>query len=350
MVVPRRPRLTVVLAAVAAGVLLLVVGGIVLQRQQVAQDRRTPGTLSASRWRVTDASSGPGYAGVERLAVAAFPAALRTATPSRVPAGATGEIGSVVIPATVSHFVARPAIISLPPAALVPHPRPLPVVIAFSGQSRGAGPQDLALKAHLGRIMAGIAAQHHGVAPIVVVPDQLGPGSGNPMCVDSAHFGRVATYVMTDVRTWILGHLPVTASRAGWTVAGFSEGGTCAIQFGAAHPDVFGSIVDVSGELAPTNGTLQHTVAAGFGGERTAYLHATPFWILAHHRYRHEAAYFAVGALDSRYGPVAPRMAAHAHAAGMTVRFRSIPHDAHRWITGIAGLTWGLTAVAQAET
>lgn len=303
-------------------------------------------TGSLAKWQPTVTDSGAGYAGVTKLQIPVFPEVLRSdaGVTSRLPA--EGTIGSVVIPATTSHFIARPAVVYLPPAALVPQPRLLPVVVAFSGQSPGAGPQDLALKAHLAATMDTIAAQHGGVAPIVVVPDQLGPATGNPMCVDSEHFGNVATYVMTDVRRWILRHLPVETSRTDWTVAGFSEGGTCAVQFGAAHPGVFGSIVDVSGELAPTNGTLAHTIAVGFGGNRTAYLHATPYWLLAHHRYADEDAYFAVGGLDKHYGPVAPLMAAHAMAAGMTVGFHVVPHDGHWWITGTAGLAWGLGQLA----
>jgi S-formylglutathione hydrolase FrmB len=54
-------------------------------------------------------------------------------------------------------------------------------------------------------------------------------------------------------------------------VAGFSEGGTCAIQFGAGFPALFGSIVDVSGQVRPLNGSVTHTVRVGFGGSAAAY-------------------------------------------------------------------------------
>lgn len=303
----------------------------------------SPGTPSAT-WTVRRIGSGPGYAHVPRLRIPAFPVSLRTSpvrSPSPLPAH--GIVGSVVIPATRSHFTARPALVYLPPAARVPQPGLLPVIVAFSGQSRGAGPLDLERFGHLRALMDGIASKHGGVAPIVVVPDQLGPASGNPMCVDSKRMGHVATYVLQDVRRWILGRLPIEADRRHWTVAGFSEGGTCAIQFAAARPDVFGSLVDVSGENAPANGDLAHTIAVGFGGSRTSYLHATPAWLLAHHRYVDEDAYFAAGARDRHYGPVAPMMARRAATAGMTTYRLRIPRLGHNWRTAQAGLRWAFT-------
>ncbi|MDQ1582946.1 MAG: hypothetical protein QOF36_1000, partial [Microbacteriaceae bacterium] len=59
------------------------------------------------------------------------------------PAGmpAQGRIGTVDIPGTVSHFNARPAVVYLPPAALVADPPTLPVMIVFSGQP--GSPADL---------------------------------------------------------------------------------------------------------------------------------------------------------------------------------------------------------------
>ena len=47
---------------------------------------------------------------------------------------AHGTVGTVTIPGATSHFAARQAIIYLPPAALVPDPPTLPVVMLFAGQ------------------------------------------------------------------------------------------------------------------------------------------------------------------------------------------------------------------------
>jgi hypothetical protein len=329
------------LALVAVGVALVVPPaslpvGSVTSLLATGAGARTPG------WGPIGLNRGPGYKGIARWTVPALPADDGGARPSP-PTRATGVVGSVVIPGARSGFAARPAIVYLPPAALTAHPLRLPVVIALSGQSRGAGPLDVFAKGRIAAIMDGIAKRHGGVAPIVIVPDQLGPGSPNPMCVDS-RLGDVATYLTTDVRDWALTHLPVATDRADWTIAGFSEGGTCAIQFGAGRPDLFGSLVDISGEEAPRNGTLAHTVAVGFGSVQ-AYAAASPFHLLSTHRYRDTEAFFAAGALDHRYGPVAVQMAAHAARAGMTVRTRTIAHLAHTWVTAGIGLRWGLDSL-----
>jgi S-formylglutathione hydrolase FrmB len=344
-----RPRSGTALRMLALGVAaaLLIGAPTVLSRAApIARPRSGTSTPTASfpaaTWSARTVTSGPGYARIPRLRIPVFPAALRRTTLRRpVALPRHGLVGSVVIPAVRSHFVARPAIVYLPPAARVAQPELLPVVVAFSGQSTGAGPRDLVWSGHLQRLMDGIAARHHGVAPIVVVPDQLGPASANPMCVDSKRLGHVATWVLDDVRRWILDRLPVETGRRRWTVAGFSEGGTCAVQFALTRPDVFGSFVDVSGESAPTNGSRSHTIAVGFGGSERAYLRATPAWLLSHHRYPDEDGLFAVGALDRTYGLVQPVMVRRARAAGLTTGELTIRGMAHSWLTADAGLRWG---------
>jgi enterochelin esterase-like enzyme len=260
----------------------------------------------------------------------------------RPPAGmpATGTVGTVRIPGTVSHFAARRAYVYLPPAARVAHPPQLPVVVALSGEP--GGPIDVIDAGHLDQTMNRIAAAHAGVAPVVVIPDQLGAKASNPMCVDSP-LGHAATYVSVDVRRWILAHLPVSHARQAWTVAGFSEGGTCAIQFGARYPAIFGSIVDVSGQVRPVNGSVGHTIRTGFGGSVAAYHRESPLGLLAAQRFPRTRALFAAGALDTRYSPMMRRVATAAKAAGMRVSTREVPGGAHNWRMASVGLAWGMS-------
>ena len=359
----RRHRLT---AGVAAGMTLALVMMTVVAavgtREAGAAPSQTPATQSGPRqaatvtvtpppivttaaWRPTVLHDGIDYSRITRVSIPAFPRVLRgdvARKPHAMPA--RGLIGSVRIPGTASHYAARAAVIYLPPAALVPQPKLLPVVVMFSGQTRGAGPYDAVWDGDLGPMMDAIAARHHGVAPIVVVPDQLGSFTGNPMCIDSP-LGHVATYVMHDVRDWILGHLPVETDRTRWTVSGFSEGGTCAIQFASQHPDVFGSFVDVSGERAPLNGSVKHSIAVGFGGDAQAWEHAGPTWVMAHTTYQDEEAYFAVGALDREYGPVMPVIAAQAAAAGMTTHQYRVQGPTHNWHVADMAFAWGFHAL-----
>ncbi|WP_186315256.1 esterase family protein [Curtobacterium sp. BH-2-1-1] len=255
-----------------------------------------------------------------------------------------GRLLHVTIPATRSHFTARPGLLWLPPAALVPDPPALPVVVLLPGQSRGSGPEDLETGGHLTETMDAVAAMHAGLAPIVVVPDQLGPDSGNPMCVDGP-LGNSRTYLEQDVPAWITSHLRVQTGASAWTIGGFSQGGTCAIQLGAGDPGRFGNIIDVSGELGPTLGSPGESIARGFSGNAAAYRAAQPEALLAAHGpYRDSSAFFTAAQLDGRYGPAMPVVAAHAAAAGMHVTTWVIPGVKHNWLNArtaiAAGMAW----------
>lgn len=253
-----------------------------------------------------------------------------------------GRLLRVTIPATKSHFSARQALLYLPPAALTANPPSLPVDVLLSGQSRGAGPDDLQNAGHVEQTMDALATLDRGLTPIVVVPDQLGPQSANPMCVDGA-LGNSRTYLTQDVPAWVTTHLKVQTGAAAWTIGGFSQGGTCAIQLGAGDPSRFGNLIDVSGEEGPSLGTDAKTIAEGFGGSRAAWAAAQPAALLrAGTPFRATNAFFAAGALDHRYGPVMPGMAARARAAGMHVVTWVVPGGVHGWLTARAALAAGI--------
>ncbi len=108
-----------------------------------------------------------------------------------------------------------------------------------------------------------IAARHHGLAPIVVMPDQLEAASNNPMCLDGP-LGNSATYLTQDVPKWVRANLHAATRASDWAIAGFSQGGTCALQLGATFPDRFGSWIDVSGQRGPTLGDEGDTIKRGF--------------------------------------------------------------------------------------
>jgi len=252
-----------------------------------------------------------------------------TTTPAGSPP--RGLVGTVTIPSTESHFAARPAYVYLPPAALAAHPPALPVLILLSGQP--GGPENMAQSGKVRATFDAFAAAHHGFAPIVVIPDQLGEPQSNPMCVDSA-LGNVATYLTVDVPDWIRTHLTVQTAPAAWAIGGFSEGGTCSIQFGAGHPELYGGIFDISGQLAPANGTLQQTIDRGFGGSAAAYRAATPLSLLAAGTpYRNTVAVFVSGQFDTKYGPQSDAVSAAARRAGMRVTRAVSPGTAHDWHT-----------------
>jgi S-formylglutathione hydrolase FrmB len=167
------------------------------------------------------------------------------------------------------------------------------------------------------------------------------------MCVDSK-LGNAATYITADVPAWISSHLAVQPHPAGWGVGGFSEGGTCSIQFGAARPDLFGTIIDISGQSVPSNGTLTNTIKVGFSGSKAKYHAAAPANLLKRHApYHHTVALFSYGALDARYGPQTRLVASEAKAAGMRTQLIVAPASAHDWHTVNFALKASIALVAQ---
>ena len=260
-----------------------------------------------------------------------------------------GTVGSVTIPGTVSHFAARSAVVYLPPAALVAGAPRLPVLEMLSGQP--GGPSNLITSGALATILDRFAAAHHGLAPIVVVPDQLGSPQLNPMCVDSV-LGNSATYLTVDVTNWITRHLHVLPSGADWAIGGFSQGGTCSIQLGTKYRELFGSILDIAGELAPHHGSIPATIASAFGGSAAEYTAATPLTLLASGApYADTLGIFVIGQNDARFGAASLTVSKAAEAAGMTMHHLVSPGTAHDWKTvqfgirtamPLLGDRWGL--------
>jgi len=261
----------------------------------------------------------------------------------------TGTVGYVTIPGTVSHFAARSAVVYLPPAALVSGAPRLPMLELLSGQP--GGPSNLITSGAMASILDQFAAAHHGLAPIVVVPDQLGSPQLNPMCVDSV-LGNSATYLTVDVTNWITHHLHVLPSGADWAIGGFSQGGTCSIQLGTKYRGLFGSILDIAGELAPHHGSIPATIASAFGGSAAQYHAATPLSLLASGApWTDTLGIFVIGQNDARFGVASSAVSKAAEAAGMTMHHLVSPGTAHDWKTvqfgirtamPLLGDRWGL--------
>jgi len=242
---------------------------------------------------------------------------------------ATGTFSRVTIPATVSGFKARQAMVYLPPAALVTDPPQLPVIIALSGQPGTT--VDMFTSGGLLDIVEAYQSTHDGLAPIVVSPDQLGSPDDNPMCADS-DLGENETYLVTDVLDWIHGTLPVDTDAAHTALIGFSQGGTCVTQLGFGHPDVFGNLVPISPEEVPTMG--DDTVDAAFHGDEAAYQAIQPLTRLAAHGpYQDLNADFYVGEDDADYVPATSTLSAAATAQNVHVTTTLSPGTAHDYYT-----------------
>jgi S-formylglutathione hydrolase FrmB len=267
--------------------------------------------------------------------------AVPSLAPSDTPAGSALTRGTVLsrrIAGLVSGFQARPALIYLP--TLVrrdPHVK-LPVLELLHGTP--GSPQDWISGTDLRQTAGAFAAHHNGRAPIIVMPDINGAEGADTECV-SSNGADVESYLTTDVPRYLLAHFPVSPDRRRWSVAGLSEGGTCALMLALRHPRGFPIFGDLSGLARPTVGEQDdpaRTIARLFGGSRAAYDRHDPLWLLAHHTYPSVAGWLECGAQDRQSRHDQAELVQAARVAGVRVHASTIPggHDWAVWSTALA--------------
>lgn len=254
------------------------------------------------------------------------------------PAGmaAAGVVTHASIPGLTSGFDAGDAWLYLPPAYGSTPRALLPVLILLSGQP--GEPRNWFDGSNLAGVMDAYAAAHSGLAPVVVVPDWVGNGIGNPMCVDSVGGAKDFSYLTVDVRNWITATLQVDLDPAHWAVGGLSAGAICAVQVATLDPDAFPTFLAFSSQDQPTLGDHQDTVDTLFGGNEAAYDAINPIAVMARRTFPLSAGLFAVGASDADYGESTRTLYAAAAAAKMDVRFVELPggHDSPFWASALA--------------
>lgn len=247
-----------------------------------------------------------------------------------------GVTRSVTIPSHNSHFQARTAIVYLPPAALVKNPPQLPIMIMLAGQP--GSPSRFFNASDIVALLNKYAHEHHGLAPIVLSPDQNGATTHNSLCANTPVYGNAETYLTKDVPDWVRTHLPVSKDPKMWMMGGFSQGGTCATQLVPAYPKIFGSIFSAGGELAPTYKNRQETIARYFHGDSQRYEQHVPATIMRRNAPLRQSYYAVAGAWDPKSQSNQATIAQAAHKAGMNVLTMLAPTSGHDWHTVQAGL------------
>ncbi|MGW2374612.1 alpha/beta hydrolase-fold protein [Kitasatospora sp. NPDC001683] len=254
-----------------------------------------------------------------------------------------GTVSVVPIPGTKSGFKARDAYVYLPPAYQAT-PRPLlPVVVMLSGQP--GAPGDWVLSGQINQSLDAFAAEHGGLAPIVVMADQLGSTWANTLCLDSK-IAKAQTYLAVDVPNWIHKNLQTAAGRKSWAIGGASMGGTCALQLGVNAPDVYGTVLDMSGQEEPTLGTREDTVKAAFGGDEAKFEAVDPLHVMARGRFPDTNVAFVVGENDREFRPQMEKVYQAAQAAGTKAKFELMP-GAHGWVVFRPGIVQQIPWLAQ---
>jgi S-formylglutathione hydrolase FrmB len=236
-----------------------------------------------------------------------------------------GTLAEIDIPATVSGFRHRKAWVWLPPAWT--GQSPLPVIVLLAGAP--GTPSDWLRSGRALEIADAWAATHHGVAPIMVVPDQNGTVTTDTECVDKPG-RRAETYVAVDVTRFVISTFGASRDPANWAVVGMSEGATCALVLGLRHPDVYGGFADLSGAIAPSIGSPRATRLALFGGSLARQREYDPQWLLR--RPRCGFAWFDAGTDDHTSLMAATTLSREARRAGLDVVFRTRPGGHSYWV------------------
>lgn len=240
-----------------------------------------------------------------------------------------GRLLSVDIPNPASKFRARKGLVWLPPAALAKRPPKLPVMVILAGQP--GSPTRFFTASDTIDDLTKYANEHDGLAPIVVSPDQNTASSRNSLCSDTTRWGKAETYLTRDVPDWIRANLPVSRDPADWTIGGFSQGGTCSTQLGPNHPELYGNVLAVDGEIAPTDGNVEQMVEGYFGGDRAAYERQVPVNALRAHAPSKQTMVLAAGEKDTTSVANIATIGDAAEQAGWTVVRIKVKDAGHDW-------------------
>lgn len=213
-----------------------------------------------------------------------------------------GTVVPVAIPSDGSHFKHRGELVYLPPEWFATTPPPaLPTVMMIGGQFNT--PADWTRAGNAVKTIDDFAAAHHGQAPVLVFVDSGGAFNNDTECVNGVR-GNAADHLTKDVVPFMISAFGVSPHRSNWGVAGWSMGGTCAVDLTVMHPELFSAFVDVAGDFFPNAGNKAQTIARLFGGNADAWAAFDPTTVINRHGpYRDVAGWFAI----SSDGPPAPR-------------------------------------------
>lgn len=250
-----------------------------------------------------------------------------------------GVVAPVSVPSTASGFKHREELVYLPPAWFATNPPPpLPAVVMIGAEFQN--PTDWIRIGNAADTADTFAADHGGNAPVLVFADTSGSFSNDTECVNGPR-GNAADHITKDLVPFVNSNFGTRAAAGAWGVVGFSMGGTCAITLAVMHPELFGTVVDIAGDLAPNAGNKQESVDRLFGGNADAYDAFDPTTVMRNHgRYTDSSAWFASPAGET--GP-ANALCKAGRASGLECSVTQLPGK-HDWPFAAgafaAGLPW----------
>lgn len=202
----------------------------------------------------------------------------------------------VVVPVrinAVSGFAHRREFVYLPPIWFASKPPPRLPTVMMIGSALNT-PADWLRVGNAVATIDDFSTQHDGSAPAVVFVDATGAFDNDTECVNGPR-GNAADHLTKDVAPFMAANFGVSADRTHWGVAGWSMGGTCAVDLTVMHPELFGSFVDIAGDMGPNAGTKDQTVARIYGGDASQWPVYDPTTVINKHGpYQGVSGWFAI--------------------------------------------------------
>jgi S-formylglutathione hydrolase FrmB len=268
---------------------------------------------------------------------------------------AEGVVVTVTIPPTVSHFDTRPAYVYLPPAWFAKVTPSLPTLVLLPGEPGSAS--DWSGDGDADNTADAFAAAHHGLAPIIVMPDPDGYLTVDSECVNSK-FGDAETYLVDDVPAYARSQLHASSAPGSLAVGGLSAGGTCSVMLALRHPTVYPTFASYSGFATPQyqETTQAETIDTLFGGSEDRFAAHDPVQILRTRRFHGMAGWFEVGDQDTDPLDAAHNLQPAALRAGIAtcILVRPGGHDFDLWSRALADsfpwLSWRLGLTPEPTT
>ncbi len=277
----------------------------------------------------------------------------QVATTGRLPA--QGVVVTVTIPPTVSHFATRPAYVYLPPAWFAPVTPSLPTLVLLPGEPGSAS--DWSGDGDADNTADAFASAHHGLAPIIVMPDPDGFLTVDSECVNSK-FGNAETYLVDDVPAYARSQLHASSAPDSLAIGGLSAGGTCSVMLALRHPVVYPTFASYSGFATPQyqETTQAETIDALFGGSEDRFAAHDPIQILRAGHFDGMAGWFEVGDQDTDPLDAAHNLQPAAARAGIAtcILVRPGGHDFDLWSQALADsfpwISWRLGLTPEPST
>jgi S-formylglutathione hydrolase FrmB len=261
--------------------------------------------------------------------------ATHRSTPHELPPTVSTRLGTLerrTISGAADDFVARPAYIYVPTIARRLAAHRLPVLVLLHGTP--GGPDNWPTSGRILTTADAFAAAHHGLAPVIVMPDINGTHRGDTECIRTPSGGDVEQYLQVTVHDWVVTHIPAAdPDGRHWAVAGLSEGGTCAAMLALTRPSGWAAFADLSGLGQLTLGRYDSPLTARrvlFGGSQAQFDLHDPPWLLAHRRFDGMAALFESGSRETAIRAQQASLAGAAERAGIRTRL-VVDEGPHEW-------------------